>query len=71
MSGLSRGEWRISREVIDQLRAETALTAADLADRLHVSEGDLKAPIGMLLGRGLIVRCDAYLTLPLADRARP
>ena len=70
MNALDGRGWQLSRRVTDLLKAETALTQADLAEKLKVSEADLKAPIGMLIGRGVLERCGDYLTVSLADEGK-
>lgn len=63
MTALDRRGWRLARQVTDLLADESALTVSDLAAKLRVTEADLKTPIGMLLGRGIVERCADYLVL--------
>ena len=71
MTALDGRSWRPARRVTDLLAKESALTTAGLAARLGVTEADLRAPIAMLLGRGLIERCGDYLVLHPTSSAGP
>jgi predicted transcriptional regulator len=66
MTALDGRGWRLARRVTALLAEESALTTADLAAKLGVTEAELTPVVGMLIGRGLVERCAEYLTVPLA-----
>lgn len=61
MSRLTDAQWRLGRSVVRLLDRELGLTADDLAKRLGVTYSELKPVLGMLIGRGVVARCEDYL----------
>jgi DNA-binding Lrp family transcriptional regulator len=60
---MTPAQWALSRRILSLLAADPGVTDSDLAERLGVTVAELRAPIGMLLGRGKIERAGDYLVL--------
>ncbi len=69
MSRLTSAQWRLSRDVIDLVTAEKALTEEQVAEQLGVSVAELHPVIGMLVGRKMVDRAGDYLVPVQPGRA--
>jgi hypothetical protein len=70
MTRLGSQQWRMAARITTILGAGPGLTDDQLAEQLGVTSSELRPVVGMMLGRGLVQRCDSYLVPGVAKPER-
>jgi DNA-binding Lrp family transcriptional regulator len=55
------GWWEIDREILECLAGQNAMSVADIASQLHLSEGETTSLLAMLAREGKVRICQVML----------
>ena len=55
------GWWEVDREILECLAGQSVMSVADIANRLHLSEGEASSLLAMLAREGKVRICQVML----------